>query len=72
MNIGIWRTKSNPFQKPPLPKWLIEWSIKQTPSMTQASMGVLESGVSCMGFGILISQEKVYLKRKVRTYRNDG
>ena len=37
MNIGIWRTKSNPFQKPPLPKWLIEWSIKQTLSMTQAS-----------------------------------
>jgi hypothetical protein len=35
-------------------------------------MGVLESGVSCMGFGILIKQEKVYLKRKVKTYRNDG
>tara|TARA_B100001564_G_scaffold358788_1_gene378402 strand:- start:2357 stop:2464 length:108 start_codon:yes stop_codon:yes gene_type:complete len=35
-------------------------------------MGVLESGVSYMDFGIPISQEKEYLKRKVRTYKNDG
>ena len=38
IDVGIWRTKGNPFHKPPLPPRLIEWAIKQTNSMTQASM----------------------------------
>ena len=38
IDVGIWRTKGYPFHKPPLPPRLIESAIKQTKSMTQASM----------------------------------